>query len=117
VAAAAVKLAAMSDLDEIDRRSAGGLGGASEGSLEALLGVPRAVLLQRLDAPATAGDLAAALHAVPSAATHHIAALERAGLARRERSGRQVLVWRTKRGTALLELYGLGSPDRHSPSA
>jgi DNA-binding MarR family transcriptional regulator len=98
----------MSELDEIDRRATGVVADEdSEPSLEALLGIPRTLLLRRLDDPATPGDLAEALHAVPSAASYHIAALERAGLARRERSGRRVLVWRTKRGTALLGLYGL----------
>jgi DNA-binding MarR family transcriptional regulator len=42
---------------------------------------------------------------VPSAATHHVTALEAAGLVTRERSGRHVLVRRTARGDALLELY------------
>jgi DNA-binding transcriptional ArsR family regulator len=81
-----------------------GLAPAPE-ALESLLGAPRATCLRRLDRPVTAGALAEALAAVPSAATHHINALERAGLVRRERSGRRVLVWRTRRGTALLELY------------
>ena len=42
---------------------------------------------------------------MPSAATHHVSALEAAGLVRRERRGRHVVVRRTARGEALLALY------------
>jgi DNA-binding transcriptional ArsR family regulator len=73
--------------------------------LRALLGAPRAELLCRLDQPVAAGALAEAMHYAPSAISHHLDALERAGLARRERSGRHVLVHRTPRGTALVNLY------------
>jgi DNA-binding MarR family transcriptional regulator len=45
------------------------------------------------------------LRAVPSAATHHVDALEAAGLVERYRRGRNVLVDRTARGEAPLELY------------
>ena len=76
-----------------------------KGDLDALLGEPRAKILRRLDRPATAGELAQALLAVPSAATHHVSALEAAGLVRRERRGRHVVVRRTARGEALLALY------------
>jgi DNA-binding transcriptional ArsR family regulator len=74
--------------------------------LDSLLGTPRTRILRFLDRPATAGRLAEALLAVPSAATHHLAILERAGLVMRERRGRSVLVHRTARGTDLLALYG-----------
>jgi DNA-binding transcriptional ArsR family regulator len=74
-------------------------------ALAGLLGARRAMLLQRLDRPLTIGALAELLHAVPSAATHHVQALARAGLVQRERAGKHVLVRRTSRGTALLELY------------
>jgi DNA-binding transcriptional ArsR family regulator len=74
-------------------------------SLEALLGIPRAQILRGLDRPTSIGRLADALRAVPSAATHHVGALEEAGLVARERSGRRVLVRRTALGEALLELY------------
>jgi DNA-binding transcriptional ArsR family regulator len=73
--------------------------------LVALLGLPRATLLRRLDAARAAGELAAALSLPPSAVTHHVAALERAGLVRRERRGQRVLVHRTGTGTSLLALY------------
>lgn len=73
--------------------------------LEALLGRPRATILQRLDHPSSVGRLATALHAVPSAATHHVTALEAAGLVARERQGQRVVVRRTARGTAVLALY------------
>jgi DNA-binding transcriptional ArsR family regulator len=74
--------------------------------LESLLGIPRAQILRALECPTSIGRLAEALRAVPSAATHHVSALEAAGLVTRERSGRQVLVRRTARGDALLALYG-----------
>jgi DNA-binding transcriptional ArsR family regulator len=74
-------------------------------ALEGLLGSQRALILRRLDRPIAAGKVAEALFAVPSAASHHVAILERAGLVAREREGRRVLVRRTVRGTELLELY------------
>jgi DNA-binding MarR family transcriptional regulator len=74
-------------------------------ALEGLLGVPRAQILRALQCPTSIGRLAESLRAVPSAATHHVTALEAAGLVRRERVGRRVLVRRTARGEALLELY------------
>lgn len=78
---------------------------STAGGLDGLLGGPRALILRVLDRPATAGALATALQAVPSAATHHLSALETAGLVVRERRGQKVLVHRTARGTALLALY------------
>jgi DNA-binding transcriptional ArsR family regulator len=92
-------------------------------ALEALLGVPRSRVLRALGAPTTIGRLAQALRAVPSAATHHVGALEAAGLVERDRRGRNVLVRRTARGEALLALYddaakssrAVGSVERHSP--
>ena len=74
--------------------------------LESLLGIPRAQILRGVECPTSIGRLAEALRAVPSAATHHVSALEAAGLVTRERAGRQVLVRRTARGDALLALYG-----------
>ena len=73
--------------------------------LEDLLGAPRAQILRALDCPISIGRLAEALRSVPSAATHHVGALEAAGLVRRDRCGRQVLVYLTPRGRALLALY------------
>jgi DNA-binding transcriptional ArsR family regulator len=73
--------------------------------LEALLGPQRARVLRQLDDPMLAGEIAYTLIAAPSAASHHLAILERAGLVRRERQGRRVLVHRTARGTQLLALY------------
>ena len=63
--------------------------------LSALLGPQRALLLVALHRPLSIGSLAEALMAVPSAATHHVDALEAAGLVRRERAGRRVIVHRT----------------------
>jgi DNA-binding transcriptional ArsR family regulator len=74
-------------------------------SLEALVGTQRAALLRVLDRPTVAGRLAEALHTVPSGVTHHLRALESAGLVTRERRGSHVLAHRTARGTALLGLY------------
>lgn len=76
-----------------------------ETRLGALLGDPRADILRVLDRPTSAGRLAAELIYAPSAITHHVSALERAGLVARERQGRHVLVHRTARGTALLQVY------------
>jgi predicted transcriptional regulator len=74
-------------------------------SLKALLGEPRAELLRRLDRTVTVGSLAESMVYVPSAITYHVTSLERAGLVLRERSGRRVVVHRTARGTALVNLY------------
>ena len=74
-------------------------------ALGSLLGQQRAKILRLLDAPRSAGQLARAIIASPSAATHHMRALEGAGLIVRERSGRNVIVHRTARGTGLLALY------------
>jgi DNA-binding transcriptional ArsR family regulator len=73
--------------------------------LEALLGPQRALVLMALGAPRSVGELAERLIAVPSAATHHVGALEAAGLVVRERSGRRVIVHRTARGAELVALY------------
>jgi DNA-binding transcriptional ArsR family regulator len=73
--------------------------------LEALLGIPRAQILRAVRVPTSIGSLAELLRAVPSAATHHVGALEAAGLVTRARRGRNVLVRSTTRGEALLELY------------
>jgi DNA-binding transcriptional ArsR family regulator len=84
------------------------LNGGSPGygsALAALLGTPRATILRRLDDAVVVGQLALDLLYTPGAITHHLAALEHAGLARRERRGRQVIAHRTARGTALLHLY------------
>jgi DNA-binding transcriptional ArsR family regulator len=85
----------------------------SEATLEALLGIPRAHILRNVGSPASVGMLARVLRAVPSAATHHVAALEAAGLVARNRRGRNVLVRRTARGDALLQLYD----DARTPRA
>ena len=75
------------------------------GALESLLGAPRAAILRALRCPISIGRLAERLRSVPSAATHHVSALEAAGLVSRDRTGRHVLVRRTERGEALLALY------------
>lgn len=74
-------------------------------SLEALVGHHRALILQRLDNPTTAGRIAELLNMVPASATHHLRSLEAAGLVSRLRQGRNVIVERTARGTALVAMY------------
>jgi hypothetical protein len=81
---------------------------AAPASLEALLGPRRARLLRSLQLHSTNRRLAEALSTVPSAVTHHVEALETAGLVTRERHGRHVVVRRTPRGEALLALYPSG---------
>jgi DNA-binding transcriptional ArsR family regulator len=76
--------------------------------LDGLLGPKRAQILRLLDRPAIAGAVATALEATPSALTHHVAALESAGLVQRERKGQNVWIRRTARASALLALYGQG---------
>jgi DNA-binding transcriptional ArsR family regulator len=78
---------------------------APRATLEGLLGVPRAQILRSVARPTSIGTLAETLRAVPSAATHHVTALEAAGLVVRDRRGRNVLVRHTARGRALLDLY------------
>ena len=80
------------------------------------------MVLRLLDRPAHAGAIARALMVVPSAATYHVAAMERAGLVVRERDGKSVLVRRTARGNCLLALYesrgaGQAPPPYGSASA
>jgi DNA-binding transcriptional ArsR family regulator len=74
-------------------------------ALEGLLGIQRTQILRALSRPTSIGTLADILHAVPSAATHHVNALQAAGLVQRHPHGRNILVDRTARGEALLELY------------
>ena len=80
----------------------------SQAGLEALLGKPRALILRKLERPMSVGAVAELLIAVPSAATHHLGILERAGLIERRREGRHMLVRRTARGSEVLELYEHG---------
>ena len=82
-------------------------------ALEDLLGIPRAQILRALDHPTSIGRLAETLRSVPSAATHHVSALEAAGLVVRDRCGRQVLVHLTDRGRSLLALYEEVAPGAH----
>jgi len=79
-------------------------------ALEALVGARRTHLLQLLDGPRTAGQLAIAMHLGPAGVTRHLDVLERAGLIAREPRGREVHVRRTQRGSALLAMYGAHRP-------
>ncbi len=76
-------------------------------SLDALLGGPRAAILLALEQPLNPGRMAEQLFLTPSGVTHHLSALEAAGLVTRTREGRNVLVRRTDRANALLALYDL----------
>jgi DNA-binding MarR family transcriptional regulator len=78
---------------------------ADEDPFEALLGWQRARILRGLDAARRPGQIAEALRMVPAGATHHLIRLEAADLLIRKRHGRHVLVERTLRGTALLDVY------------
>jgi DNA-binding MarR family transcriptional regulator len=62
-------------------------------------------MLRGLELTATAGEVALLLGAATSTATPHVRALEAAGLVRRVRRGRHVLVERTVLGTELIRLY------------
>jgi hypothetical protein len=75
------------------------------GDLAQLLGEPRSQLLCRVARPKSAGDLATDLMLAPSVVSHHLTFLERAGLVRRERTGRNVFVRRTERADALIQIY------------
>jgi DNA-binding MarR family transcriptional regulator len=79
---------------------------AAPAELISLLGARRAVILQTLQAgPASCGVIAQALFMAPGGVTHHLRRLERAGLVRRTRTGREVTVHLSARGRALLDLY------------
>ncbi len=78
---------------------------AAPESLEALVGEPRAAILLALDTPKRPGELAEQLYYAPSGVTHHLDALDAAGLVTRTRQGRHFIVRRTARATALLALY------------
>ena len=74
-------------------------------SLEALLGRARATVLLALADARGPGELARRLYLTPSGVSHHLAALESAGLVTRTREGRRVAIRRTARAIALLALY------------
>jgi hypothetical protein len=73
--------------------------------LELLLGPVRAQLLRAMTRPTTMGELAALTRLTPSAITYHCERLVAAGLARRERNGREVRVTLTPRAEQLTELF------------
>jgi DNA-binding transcriptional ArsR family regulator len=72
------------------------------GTVEALLGGPRARLLGALRSPATTSALARRLGVTPSAVSQHLGVLHRGGLVDRRRSGREVLYQASELGLALL---------------
>jgi DNA-binding MarR family transcriptional regulator len=68
-----------------------------------VLGAARARILLNLDR-SSAGALARRTGCSPATVTYHCNVLEAAGLLRRERRGKQVLVSRTPRGRELVAL-------------
>jgi DNA-binding transcriptional ArsR family regulator len=76
---------------------------ADRAALEALLGPPRARLLDTLRSPTTTSVLARRFGVTPSAVSQHLAVLHRTGLIDRERSGRRVLYQASELGLALLD--------------
>lgn len=77
-------------------------GRAGQDAVTELLGAVRARLLDVLRAPASTSVLARQLAVTPGAVSQHLTVLHRAGLLRRERSGRAVLYQVSDLGLALL---------------
>jgi DNA-binding transcriptional ArsR family regulator len=82
---------------------------ADQAAVEALLGAPRARLLDALRSPASTSALARRFGVTPSAISQHLAVLHRTGLVDRERSGRRVLYQVSELGLALLDRAQLRS--------
>lgn len=74
-------------------------------SLTLLIGSPRAEILRLVSSPVTCGEIAKHLFIAPGGVTHHLRTLEAAGLVRRTRHGRHVVVERTARGRAVMALF------------
>lgn len=72
--------------------------------LDLVVGVHRAKLLRHLRKPARMGEIANLLSCAASTATYHCEQLVSAGLIQRHREGQVVLVVRTPRGDALVDL-------------
>lgn len=73
--------------------------------LAELLGLRRAEILARLDAPATTTALSQDLRLAASTISEHLHHLMKLGLVARTRSGRQVYYQRTDTGSGLLDLF------------
>jgi DNA-binding transcriptional ArsR family regulator len=73
------------------------------GALGALIGAPRAQLLEMLAEPLPTIELARRLKVTPSAVSQHLKVLHATGLVTRARDGRQVLYRRTTLGDRLAE--------------
>jgi DNA-binding transcriptional ArsR family regulator len=74
-----------------------------DGALGALIGAPRAQLLEMLAEPLPTIELARRLKVTPSAVSQHLKVLHATGLVTRARDGRQVLYRRTTLGDRLAE--------------
>jgi DNA-binding MarR family transcriptional regulator len=77
----------------------------SSDALATVIGHVRAEILRRLLEPMSMSLLAAELNCAPSTATHHCNTLESAGLVERIRQGKSILVRRTTRGSALVDIF------------
>ncbi|MFI5694569.1 ArsR/SmtB family transcription factor [Kribbella sp. NPDC051586] len=77
----------------------------SSDALATVIGHVRAEILRRLVLPMSMSQLAAELSCAPSTATHHCNTLESAGLVERIRQGKSILVRRTDRGSALVDIF------------
>ncbi len=73
-------------------------------ALELLIGRSRARVLRELSAPTTTAEVARRLGFTTSAASQHLTALARAGMAERTRIGHRVYYASSARGRSLLEL-------------
>ena len=74
-------------------------------SLEVVMGVGRARILQTLRTPANTGEMATRLQLTAGAVSQHLNKLREAGLVEPHRSGRRVYYHLTERGEQLLTLF------------
>jgi DNA-binding transcriptional ArsR family regulator len=86
-----------------DPRS-GALAEAADDPLTLIVGRLRAAVLRAAGTRLTMGEIAASVRSSPANMTYHCAQLQDAGLLHRERRGRSVVLSRTERGSALVEL-------------
>jgi hypothetical protein len=75
--------------------------------LESVVGPVRARLLLAMERPRTMTELTGLVRLAPSAITYHCDRMAAAGLAWRDKRGREVWVARTSRGDALVDLFDL----------
>lgn len=88
-----------------DGRAADSPSATSEGALDRILGGHRATILRLAGCPLNMGELAQKAYYSAGTLTYHCNLLVKAGLLERVRAGRHMLLARTGRGDALLELF------------